>query len=160
MNETDDTLFRAACGDTFEKYMTKYKKPEEPVCDVLIRVGGTWLSGGDGYLQHPVADFFWHLCEVLLDLYDGEEEVTHSFMGRTWIVLERDGEEVMVERRVTEEDIGLEVSGTTDIDTLAWAVIEGANELLDSFDEYEDEDITKVNWLRDSLEELTERVEA
>lgn len=39
-------------------------------------------------------------------------------------------------------------------------MLEGANELPNSFDDYEDEDITKVDWLRGSLEQLTERVEA
>lgn len=33
------------------------------------------------------------------------------------------------------------------------------NELLNAFDEYEDEDIMKVKWFRDSFEEFTERVE-
>jgi hypothetical protein len=92
------------------------------------------------------------------ELHNGETRKKHPFTGGAYLLFERDGTEVAIEKRYGEKDMGLEVRGTTSLSTLSEAILDGAVELLDRMDEYDDPEIPALEWLQESVERLEEQM--
>lgn len=160
MTDENDTLFAIADSGELARQLERYDAQREPAVDLLIKVGGTWISGDGAYLQDTVAGYYANLLAGIADLYEGVERVRHTFMHGAWITLEREGDMVTVEKRVSEQDVGMEQRVTTRLDTLASAAITGANELLEEISRYEDPHIERVQDVRESIKRLSTHLDS
>jgi hypothetical protein len=54
---SSETLIEIDYSDNFQEQMERYDPVSQPRCNLLIKVGGVWISGKDTFLQTALQDF-------------------------------------------------------------------------------------------------------
>lgn len=157
--DSSETVVRVDYSDNFQEQIERYDPVSEPRCRLLIKIGGVWFSKKGNHIRDGVERFYYNLSHALKDLHDGEGKARYPLRSGMYLLFERNGSEVTVEMRYGEEDIGLEVSGTTTLTTLTDETFDGAQELLDRMSQYDDRKMPMLDRLIESVERLKRLVE-
>lgn len=139
MEETE-VLFRAEQNDKFKRQLDR-RPNKDPVCNMRVKVGETWISGEEEEvgIEATAVSFFYGLVKSVTDIIeqDGIDKGEVQFFTQPRLVLEKEGNEIVVSREINrEKETVFQKSGSADIQVVAQAAIDGAYELISGLEDY------------------------